>query len=376
MSVTAPDDGALDVLTDRIRLLLGGAISPAHPRTRTVDKIRRDDRHAAHDWYFGSTASSLTARALRGTLFERLICERLINVKLDALGGKTPREAADSKDPEQIRALRAVILRLEGRPECPAAGLGRFREILGVGQEPEIDPETIVSVEDVAAVPIWRLRDLDPSKLRQVEVLGAYIDQAALYNIPAALERAIEPLYSRRDELSDEDFDWKVTEIGQTLRLKGEFERVHGLIARGRALLSRSGAEQPLRSLDLFEMEVLLSSEPAEKWAPALFRLHERCIAGKKDVLRLYTFLQTMGLVSLSRNPDDENSILVDRSVLDQVFARYGPRIQTVAGSSEAGKIWTPGEAAGGSPGSRIWTPEGNAQADQGEAPKLIVPGR
>jgi hypothetical protein len=62
---------------------------------------------------------------------------------------------------------------------------------------------------------------------------------------------------------------------------------------------------------------------------------------------------------------------------LQQLIARYGPRVQTASGevgvSATRGGIWTPGAPQGG---GGVWTPGSGQGAPAAEKPRLILPGQ
>lgn len=114
---------------------------------------------------------------------------------------------------------------------------------------------------------------------------------------------------------------------------------------------------------DLIELRHQYRSEPPETWVPKLAVILDRYRDDPESSMTLLTTMVGMGLVQVSPHPDHPDDFLMDSRPLQNLLARYGPRITTPEGnlgiSASQGKIWTPGSDAG--------TPGGGK--------KLILPG-
>lgn len=369
------DNGGLNKLVDRFRLLAGATIPPAHPRTRTVVKRPRDEVNTERRFYLGSLPNNQARRRMRVAAGEGLALEEWPRTKLDSLAGKTPQEAADSKDPGLLVTLRAEILRLQFRPTGQESSFAPLRNRLGIEPEPSLPLTHDIGRGSVTQAYPWRLFDIDPRDF-SIPELDAYLASANTFRIEKSCFLAYERL------LEDPELLDQSTESARAVSLcagilmdRHEVEAAKALLERTRKCL-RPDAEIRFFMLDIEDLRVSMRSESPEIWVPMLEDALTRYMGRTPHGGTLFHFLVTTGLVETAEDPDDPDKRIADTRFLDQMIAHFGRKAQAARSGGPAGsKIWTPGgpEKAGG---SVILTPESAASEASGEKSRLILPGR
>jgi hypothetical protein len=379
-SVAAIDDGQLDATTELFREAAGAAIVPAHPRTKHLGKVPRQNPMDDFRWILPDDISE----DARKDFFDRRFIKDLETVwtvtPRKYLGRRTPEKAAADGDAKV--ALRAALLRLsESRHgEKAVEAIEKLRSRLGVPKETAPDPESIDRIP-VARLPLVDLKALSSQRLAIV------FDRAVRYFLPEVLKNAGE--------------EWLSRPIGDAAdaqaRIKVYQELIHEAIARNdmpRALelIARGQAEDNVHSPDVREIFWGLaaisarahSHDPSE-WVPELAVLLDRRRGDDKaeDEIgqMIVVKLMELGLIRLVPHPDRPEQMMMDTRILEYLLQKYGPKITTATGelgvSASKSKIWTPGATgspAGGS--NKIWTPGQPSSGKDDGGSKLFVPGK
>jgi tetratricopeptide (TPR) repeat protein len=379
IALEAFDDGRLDRLADWLRRVAGDALPPAHPRTKVIGSASRHALAMRTEWLLPEDVPQADADALTRAERRRVLEEVWPDLPHPALNGRTPRQAA--ADPSLRLPLRAALLLIEqdvaGDPG-PDAPDPRGR--VGIAPEPDVPPGT-----DIDSVHIGRLHRLDPATLPD-EALVTYFYRANRFALPRALERSARVLVDRPALLDAQGGASRVLVYSALANLALAGRRpAEALewVEKGRR--SDTGPRRDANAVhwDLLEVRVRAASEPPDSWVPVLAAVLQRHREGEDAQRAVLMNLMRLGLVLAQPSPDRPGELLLDTRPLQQLLARYGPRITTASGelgiSAAKTPIWTPGSETG-TGGGGLWTPgqpaPPPAAAPGGDKPRLIIPGR
>lgn len=374
------DDGRVDALGDRLTVLAGASIVPAHPRTQVLGFEARSTLALAWEW--------LSPDEMAPEEVERLDREKRAQILLDVwprtpmpyLGFRTPERAARDGDAEV--PLRAAILQferdqflMEGAEPLP------LRRRLGVRDEPAIDPTNV----DIVRVPLARLAGVDPARLDDESLVTLYrrVRRAMMAQTMEAAARAIiaRPHLFGQGQVDPVAVYADLASVAAGLR---DAEGVKAWIAAGRQSDTPATRARNAPIWDMVEVRLRARIERPEVWVPELAIVLERHGQDPAANQVILLNLVEMGLIQMAPNPDNPNDVLLDSRALQAVMAEFGPRVTTSSGrlgvSATKPDLWTPGSPAGGGGGGGLWTPGSGrpaaAPAPAGDKPKLILPGR
>lgn len=373
----AVDDGRLDGLARQLTALAGAAIPPAHPKTKTIDKVLRSASRLQAELWLPDDAPPAEAARLQRLERARVVAETWPETPLPALGGKTPRQSARAGGHEI--ALLAAIRQLEVvhiffRDGVDFAGM---RRNLGIKPAEEQDPLTA----DLDALHLSRLADVPADRLDDDRLVKLWTrSRTAVY--PLAMERSGKAVVER-PTVMDRPAVSHVTPYSDLANLalsRMDNAEAFEWIARGRR---EEPAEQRAANAvrwDMIEVRLRARSEAPDAWVPHLAIVLERYKEDRAASAAVLSNLVDMGLVQMQPNPDRPGEVILDTRALQAVMQRYGPKITTAGGqlgvSAARGEIWTPSKPAPGA-GGGIWTPGASSKpAEGGDKPRLIIPGR
>lgn len=383
-SLAALDDGILDKTTELFREAAGSAIVPAHPRTKHLGKVPRQDPMDNFRWVLPEDISP----EARKDFFDRRFVRDLETVwavtPQKYLGRRTPEKAAAAGDARV--PLRAALLRLSGSQhgEKAVEAVAKLRARLNLPEEPR------PAADNVEKMPVGRLALVDLKSLPS-DKIAIVFERAMRYFVSDVLKAAGEEWLSRP----------VVDEADAAARLKVYLELAMEAAARGDLQLSldlidRGYAEDKLHTPEMRDAYWSLARirskasllEPAE-WVPELAVLLDRKRGDSKsedEISQLVVMrLMELGLIRLVPHPERPEQVMMDTRVLEFLLQKFGPKITTATGelsvSASKSQIWTPGSggpSAGGA-GGKIWTPGQSAAGpggSEGSGPKLFVPGK
>ena len=278
------------------------------------------------------------------------------------LAGKTPVQAAKAGGFEI--PLRAAFLLFEesGWSNEDHPDLSGLRARLNVPAEPPIDHASVV----VDELPLGRLRLLDPKRLDDDRLLRVY-ERSREWGLADTILSSAREITTRRKLLERERFpvfgvyaELAMNEIADRRR-----EPAMEWARKGRAADPQARRSVAAASWDMLELQIQMGIDEPEVWVPELVVVMNR-YEGDQDATRLVlSRLVQAGLIRLQPSQDDPENMTVDSSLLQQLIARYGPRVQTAAG--EVGVSATRGG---------IWTPGGGTSGGTGDKPRIILPGQ
>jgi tetratricopeptide (TPR) repeat protein len=370
------DDGRLNGLIERVTTLAGSAIPPAHPRTKSLDKITRTALVLSWDWLLPAGMEDDEAKRLTVDQGAWLIREVWPNTPLPFLGGRTPLQAALAGD--AVVPLRAAVFQLEQSRESwrDAVDFDALRATLNIEPEPPIDPETV----DIARLHLARL-SLVPADRLSDEKLAELYHRARANMLSNVLERATRILVARPELWERAGIEPIVLHTDLALLAAGRDRLTEAFdwVRRGRQADPIPARARNAPMWDMLEIRLKSRRTPPEVWVPDLAVIMDRYRDDQAANQAILLNLLEMGLVQMVPNPDKPDEVLIDSRMLQALMAEYGPRVTTASGqlgvSATRGGLWTPGSSAGG--GGTIWTPGSEVPgASGGDKPKLIIPGR
>lgn len=353
------DDGRLDGLSNWLSEVAGPAIPPAHPKSKQIRKVSRTESALQVLIWASPDLPAEQWNALAKERSAWITAEIWPKTPMPYLQGRTPLQAAKAGDARV--ALRAALCRMELRHEAARdpIDLPALRARLEVPAEPAIDPETV----DLERLHIARLHQVPAASLDDDRLARLY-DLAHRAAMILAIEHAALAIIERPGLLArPETGPLPVFSDLATVALsRGGKDEARKWLERGRqADPDERGANAA--DWDMIELRLLCRSEPPETWVPYLAVILDRYRDDPDSSITLLTTMVGLGLVQASPHPDQPGEFLLDSRPLQNLLARFGPRITTPEGnlgiSAAQGKIWTPGSDAG--------TPGGGK--------KLILPG-
>jgi tetratricopeptide (TPR) repeat protein len=371
------DDGRLNALSERFTTLAGSTIVPAHPRTKVLGKVVRANVALTWEWFLPEGLERDEVDRLNREQGAAIIRDVWPRTPIPSLGGRTA--AAVAAGGNGAVPLRAAVFSLELSPESwrDEVDFPALRASLGIGPEPEIDPETV----DLAQLHLARLNLVPVDRLSDQRLVALY-DRARRTMQLDALERSARRLIERPSVavLAKLESFVLYTDMVSLMAARGRTAEALQWLDRGRQadpVAARAG-NAPI--WDMLEIRLRSQIEPPSSWVPALAAVLERHGQDRVAHEKVVVSLVEMGLLRLVARPDKPEEVLLDVGPLQALMATYGPRVTTATGelgmAASRSAIWTPGSAAGG--GGGIWTPGSGAAPPTpgGDKPKLIIPGR
>ena len=362
------DDNRLDRLTDRFTAAAGTSIPPAHPRTKTIERVPRFVLAMTWQWTLPKGLSDEDYDRLEREQRAHVLTEVWPETPNPALGGRTPTQAARAGDSET--ALRAAIRLLESS-EAPDELLdwGKLRERLGVPPEPPVDPRTV----DLDRLHLSRWSLIPTAELDDKRLVDLYhrAGEWGLHEVRVAAARVI---VERPSVAASSGID--ALDLYGALALdaarKEDRDGANDWIRRGRQAETSRPTQRKLE-WELIEFQASTMLDGPEVWVPAVVGLLDRYQANQDATAAVLYRLMRLGLVRPVVDPKRPGEVMLDMGILDRLIAQYGPRVATAPGD-RGGGIWTPEAARGG---SAIWTPGSEAAAPAaGQERKLIIPGQ
>jgi tetratricopeptide (TPR) repeat protein len=366
------DDGQLNALIDRFAVLMGTAVPPAQPRTKTIDKLDRSSYAMSWHWYMPPDLSEKEKRRLSTEQHTYLLTDIWPETPLRQLGGRSPMQLAEAGDKKTL--VRAALLAQETSGECAGetADFAPVRLRLGVLPEPLIDPATV----QIDRVPLGRLKLVPLSELDDDRLAELYT-KARRFSLPGVTDRAALEIVERPNLLASDKVDRQQLYSDLASAAVDQHDRSAALEWAGRGRAADDPQQRPEGPAfwDMLTVWIRAMLDPFEEWVPELSAVLDRHRANDKASSVIISRLLEMGLVMPISHPDRPNEIMLDTRPLQQLLSLYGPKVTTSSGylnvSATRGEIWTPGTAAGG---TSIWTPGSDVGAGASAKSRIIVP--
>lgn len=372
LSLETFDDGRLNDLIDALTAIAGPTIPPAHPRTKVLSPISRQALALDTQCEPPAGMPRREVRRLVGALTADRIQNRWVQTPLAALGGKTPVEAGRAGGYEIPLRAALTAMEAESGQEYGVDWKG-LRARLGVPEEPAIDPIDVV-LEDVH---LGRLANVDPHGLDDERLVGLR-EIGQEWGLTQVVTAASREIASRRRLLERDGFPAIAvfTDLAVEAAIRGDREAAMGWAAKGRECEPQARRALTAPAWDMLEIRVRMMLEGPEEWAPEVAAVLGRYEGNPQAVQTILSQLIDLGLVELVPSPNDPGRYAADPTILYNILARYGPRVQAVGGAPAGGGIWTPGSAAPAGGSSGVWTPGSPATPPAAEKPRIILPGR
>ena len=148
---------------------IGGSALSADPTERVLGEISKAGAELRVETHFPDGLPAARRSDLLSQRYQDTLLNKWVEVPLDILDGKTPRQATE--DPRYRIPLLAAILILEsGAQQHDNLELyNELREQLGLPR-----PSTVSAFEDVRQIPLMRLSGLEPAMMNDDDLLLAY----------------------------------------------------------------------------------------------------------------------------------------------------------------------------------------------------------
>lgn len=330
----------LDSLLNRFTTIAGAEVERvgepivhSHMRAETAPLLA--------NWYFPEDGTPAQAAALQQARWQRAIDEIWPGVPQEALGGKTPHEAAGV--PELKTALLASILALDVIVEQAGYTLDQdlIRSRMGLpavkslDTAPDDDPRRF-SILDARRLPLDRLTD------EQLSVVTNLVTRSGHSGLSF---RMIEAVLARPNITEKIDSSRLYMTLANLCRKSYRIDQALDFISRGKQAAREK--KQPLDAMLAWEFEELLMRTTKDQNDPMIAE-----IAGT-----LWNYYRP-------KLPNAANFI---QMMLNQLpFAgpwnSEGPMVAgsesiPAAGSTTPGGIWTPEAPAAAAGGSKLWLP-------------------
>ena len=262
----------------------------------------------------------------------RTFLQAWTQLPLQALGGKSPREAA--ADPAMKIPLLAEILRLDLATSESWDGFdfNELRRSLELPELESIDP----TVYTQRPIPLARIPRLQFEKLIDEELMGVFYAALAF-----RIQRALKPLaleLERRESCHDQI---KLSSIyGMLSSFQTDVDEALRYIERARAA-SREEGTSPAR-WDLSELELRLREAHVNEARDLLRKIQRHHMQEPGISERLFQLLMDYGIIGPDGRP---------------VGPRPGAVSPLVEEPATATGIWTPEDATTGGEKSKLWVP-------------------
>lgn len=320
-------DECLQLLGD----VAGDAVDP-QPEEYLTGVTSASDPVLAWRWYFPPETPRQTRRELTLQEHRVAIKDRWPDAPRRALGGKTPREAA--QDPELKLPLLAMILLLEQGAGSAAIGsvFDELREQLGLPARGSV----ALGSWDAAALPLVRVPRVDLSEV-STDDLASLLQRATFASATLAEERIIREALRRPEFGEHANFADLYKRLFLLQQTPADAMQV---VNEARDWTVSQG--ESCGSWDLVELQLLITVENDPDVANRVLKHLIEEHVGEEDIIRqLYEFLHMLGAFP------------------EQGTSRSAPYKEPVAAGSPTGStIWTPDRDTAGGGASKLWTPD------------------
>ncbi len=356
------DDGRLDKAVDGFTTTADKTIPPAQPRTRVVGSISRADQVLDVACFPPADLEPAAREKLIAALLSERICTVWPETPMPYLAGKTPVQAAGAGGFEApLRAALALFeesaREWEARPD-----LATLRGRLNVPAEPAIDHASVV----VDELPLGRLGLLDPKRLDDDRLLALY-QRTRTWGLAETSIGAARELTTRRKLL--EGGRLPIFSVYGELAMNDALHRRRDpameWARKGRAVDPQIRVPASAASWDMLELQVRMATEQPDVWVPELVVVMNRYERDRDATRLVLSRLVQAGLIRPYPSEDEPGGVALDATLLQQLIARFGPRVQTPSGEVGVSAVR-----------SGIWTPGGGTSGATGERPRIILPGQ
>ncbi len=273
------------------------------------------------------------------------ILDRWPDLSLGVLGGRTPREVADSgPDESQRRKLAAAVLTLQSLVEVTAEPevFAELRARLGLPELGPINPEPL----DIRRIPANRLDRVMAEKLGDEDLAIAFSRSGSFLHMSAMRKFALALV--EREHLGAAPP--RLHAIEQLAYAQDDPSKSMEYIAMGRRACEEAGQSNVM--FDFAELNVEVSTGDARNIFTLIDHIQKTHFQEQGVSERLGALLIRIGIL----NPDGTPGPAVAAARQRGEMARDTGAVPAAV-ESEPGKLWTPDSEAGAS-GGKLWTPD------------------
>jgi tetratricopeptide (TPR) repeat protein len=328
VGVVANESEAVKELVARIG---GDAVQP-DMKQETLGEVSASHRLLERRWRVPRDVTREQVEQLTVEHLDRALLQEWTELKLGALDGRSPREAAGD---EQSRArLLAVVMVLKDLIEHelrPPFDFNRLRRELGLPEFAPIDPAGV----NMAELPLVRLERIEAEKADDDALRIGFRRSIGFAAVGALPQFARE--VARRESFQGSEEQMMACQL--LARLESEPDEALKYIDQGRRAAEAAG--QSSARWDLMELSAHFARQDVNEVNRLLAHLEAHHMREPGVADEVVQMLVQAGVM----NPDGTPAVPTDEMAAD------APQAEA------AGKLWTPDSETGGG-GGKLWTPD------------------
>jgi hypothetical protein len=358
VEVVAVTPADREVIESQLRQIAGDALAES-PEFQTMTHVSASQETLQAQWWPPQNADPEQVTRLVEQFLDDALLKRWPELKLGALDGRSPREAAS--DEAMQRRLGAVLLVLEATTERITSDFdfNRLRDELNLPPAEPIDPEQL----PLAQLPVIRYDRVIIDKLDDESLIHGF-RKASVYRAPA-VKRFAAGLVARESLAGTDEQIRAYTALGQAETDPAKAAEIYD---QGRRAAEAAGRSHV--SFDLAELALKFARGDAED----IGRLIDHIQTDHMDEPGVREALTQMLMQFGVLNPDGSPgpAITGGRPEMGGAPAGVGaggpeaaagmpggpaPAAQPAPPEEQPGKLWTPDSQSGGG-GGKLWTPD------------------
>jgi len=330
--------GELEAAKELVGRIAGDAVRP-DPKQETLGRVSASRRLLDRRWRLPQDVTPEQFDALAAEHVEHALLREWPEMKLGALDGRSPREAAGD---EKCRArVLAAVMVLKGyvEPELgPGFDFNRLRSELGLPELAPIDPTTV----DMAELPLVRLERVEVEKCAD-EALRVGFRRAVAFAAAGALPAFAREIARRESFRGTEEQLGACRLLARTQRDPNE---ALNYVEQGRRAAEAAGGSSA--AWDLMELSIHFARQDPDEVNRLLVHIETEHIHEPGVREAVVNMLMQAGVLQ----PDGTPAVPPEEMAAAASQAE-GPSPPT----AERGKLWTPESESGGG-GGKLWTPD------------------
>lgn len=332
---TRPEEGSLDKAKEVLVEVGADALGVPGEENVTGESAATDAALNTR-WHFPvDTLPSKRLELLKGER-ARVLLEKWPNTPRPALGGLTPKEAAEKPGMKRLLAATLLILQ-QSASGVDSEIFKQLRDSLNVDHPSSIDPGEI----EIELIPLARAYRIDLAKASDDQLTQLY-ERATMAGANEVLQ-SIAKVAIERDTLADriprDELFYRL------ISLERDLDTSMHWIAKAKAEADEAGKSNA--TWDILELELRVLHGQSEEANQLVQHIRNEHLNEPGVAEQLYQLLYSLGAIPP-----------VGEMPADAIPAGAAAEpISATATSDGSSKIWTPGDDSGSSGEKKIWTP-------------------
>jgi len=328
----------LEAAKELIERIAGDAIR-SDSKQETLGRISASRRLLERRWRLPQDVAPEQFDALAAEHVEHALLGQWPELKLGALEGRSPREAAGDEK-SRARVLAAVMI-LKGYVErelVPAFDFNRLRRELGLPELVPIDPTTV----DMAELPLVRLERVEVEKCAD-DALRRGFRRAVAFAAAEALPAFAREIARRESFRGTEEQLGACRLLARTQRDPNDALKY---VEQGRRAAEAAGGSSA--AWDLMELSIHFARQDPDEVNRLLVHIENEHIREPGVREAVVNMLVQAGVIRPDGTPALEP---------EEMATAAPPTDAPSPPAAEPGKLWTPDSESGGG-GGKLWTPD------------------